>query len=168
MQHRNICAAQHLLKGLMALAVVGMTASAATGTIGPRIIIDGLFQQSTNTTSLGSPIPGDCNPSSLCYFLFAPAPSGKQLIVTQVSCTLFVSTGELHSAILRIQRPDGSFVDTAQFLTPTKTAETRFAVNTTTLALIDKKLRPVLEVQATVSAQIFGSCAIAGQIIVAP
>ena len=154
--------------GLTACAMVALSAAAALAAIGPLVTIGGFFQQSSNTTSVSPPTAGDCNPSSLCYFVFGKAPAGKQLLVTHVSCTVFLSTGELHSAILRIQRGNGSYVDSVQYLVPVKTADTRYTISGSTLALYDQNQRPILEVQGTANAQIFGTCAVSGQIIDAP
>jgi hypothetical protein len=158
--------------GAFALSALTVSAAWAAGSIGPAITAQGYYQQSSGLTSNDPPTPGDCMAAQTCYVVFDRVPAGHQLIVTQVSC-LFVTSGgttpRISTAILTVQRPNGTEPLRRQHLTPINEQQslptsTVAAVSVTTLQLFDARERPMVWMTSDTVTHLAGSCTIAGQL----
>jgi hypothetical protein len=160
--HKRACR----LAGAVAAA---LSASAASAEIFPATTIAGVYQQSTTTCSISPPADTGCaNTPGGGDFVFSRVPSGKQLIVSNVSCTVTVSAGFLSLIQLVSQRPNGDIPGRAQNLQPAKSEGTQYFLNNTTLAAFDSRERPLVRLNASTFANISGLCSIAGQLTDAP
>jgi hypothetical protein len=150
-----------------AFVLAALTASSAAAQA-PPITIDGLYQQSTDTKSLdGLSASASCPNTQSCYYLFSRVKNKKQLIVTQISCTIPHNTGKVRFAALMPEK-NGTLQFRTQYFVPLPTTDDRVGFSEPTLQLFDSGERPVVQVVFDEPANIFGSCTIAGRIQNAP
>jgi hypothetical protein len=125
----------------VALAVLSVAAGHASS-----LSIGQNYQESSNKTSSAPPVAGACNALTYCYIEFTPVPAGKQLVVTQVSCALSVSAGNVTEMYLAPRRPNGTAVERFQILESTKLPSNQpgsnVNVNNSAMQLFDQKDRP--------------------------
>lgn len=148
-----------------ALAALSLSPAAAQA---PPITIDGFYQQSTDTKSLdGVSASANCANTQSCFFLFSRVKNNKQLIVTQISCTIPHNAGDVRFAALQPER-NGQLLFRTQYFVPLPTTNDRVGFSEPTLQLFDGGERPVVEVVFDEPVNIFGSCTIAGRMQNAP
>jgi hypothetical protein len=154
------------IAGLTLAALTAMPSQASSLSIGQN------YQESSNVTSSAPPTPGACNGITYCYIEFNKVPAGKQLIVTQVSCSLNPSAGVPMQMFLAPRRPNNSAVERFQFLIPSTmpstTPGTNVTVNTNTYQLFDQKDRPEIYLEVSAAASTVGFCTISGQMVDIP
>jgi hypothetical protein len=151
-----------------ASAAVLAALSTSSGSAQAPITIDGLYQQSTDTQSLdGIAAAANCSNTQSCYFLFSRVKNNKQLIVTQISCTIPHNAGDVRFAALMPEK-NGNLVFRTQYFVPLPTTNDRVGFSEPTLQLFDSGERPVVQVVFDEPVNIFGSCTIAGRIQNAP
>jgi hypothetical protein len=170
------------VRAAAALAVLGlavMTASAGAqdelshpGTprgVGPLLTVDGLFHQSSSTTSLEPPKPAFCHNSYECHVLFPKIDRGYR-VVTHMSCTVTATTPTVFKATLVPLRPDGQWTFRQHYaaLSRVLTGVNRFVLNTPTLALFAPGERPSIVIHTQQAAQVSGLCTISGRVVSAP
>jgi hypothetical protein len=153
------------LAGVVAAA---LSASAASAEIFPPSTIAGVYQQSTSTRSTSPPADTGCANTTGCDFVFSRVPSGKQLVVSNVSCSVASSAGFISLMQLVAQRPNGEILARAQNLQPVKTEGVQYFLNNTTLAAFDSRERPLVRIHVSTFTNISGLCTIAGQLSDAP
>jgi hypothetical protein len=158
----NIRATRLLTAWASAALLAALSASSASAQA--PITIDGFYQQSTDTRSLdGVSASANCANTQTCYFLFARVKNKKQLIVTQISCTIPHNAGKVRFAALMPER-NGNLLFRTQYFVPLPTTDDRVGFSEPTLQLFDSGERPVVQVVFDEPVNIFGSCTIAGRI----
>jgi hypothetical protein len=156
-------------RSLLAFAVAALAPLPATAEIFDARLIGGFYQQTTTTISAFPPTESPCTNVSACFVVFSRIPNSKQLIVTNVSCSLSTSSGDLAFTRLIPQRPDGSILFHFQFLEATRAVGDVFTFNNTVVALFDARERPLIQVAPSANATISSvACTIAGQLIDKP
>jgi hypothetical protein len=149
--------------GLCATALGLLSAPAGAAPPTPTII-QGFYQQSTDTVSLdGVLAASSCAQTQACFYLFTPVRAGKQLIITQISCTIPHNTGSVRVARLFPVKA-GQQIFRTQYFVPVPTTNDRVGFSEPTLQLFTAGERPVVEVDFDQPVNIFGACTIAGQI----
>lgn len=155
-----------LVVGLALAALIASPGQASSLTIGQN------YQESSNVTSSAPPTPGACNGKTYCYIEFNKVPAGKQLIVTQVSCSLNPSAGVPMQMYLAPRRPNNAAVERFQFLIPSTmpstTPGTNVTVNTNAYQLFDQRERPEIYLEVSAAANTVGFCTISGQMLNIP
>jgi hypothetical protein len=137
------------------------------------LIVNGIYQESSNTTTRNAPTPGSCNnTASSCDIVFAKVPVGKQLTVTHVSCELYVSAGEVSQLFLYPIRPNGTAHARYQWLTSSTRPDNLFAarvvVNQAAYQLFNQKDFPTIRITMTENSQVGGWCSITGPLTEKP
>src|SRR5262245_34461937 len=132
------------------------------------------FQESSDVTSTSPPIGTACNSTSFCYIIFHKVPSGKQLIITQVSCALSVSASAAQAVSMYLgpRRPNGTAVERFQILIPSTMPSNQpgynLVLNSNAYQLFTTSDRPEIYIGLSASADILGSCSISGQMVDVP
>lgn len=132
------------------------------------VIIGSDYQDSTITTSQSPPLASACKANTACYFVFSRVPLGKRLNVTQASCAIQTTGGDITFAGLILLKGNGTLVQRYQFLVPVKTATGFFSMNNTMLQLFREKERPLVEIGTTANVDVGGFCTISGQLLDTP
>jgi len=149
-----------------AVALLAVTASGAHAAVS-QITLGTHYQATSNTTSSNPPNAGACNSQSYCYWVFPRVPTGKQLVVTQVSCSISVSAAEPTHMYLGARLNNGTAVERFSFLLPSIFPSNQpgsiLAVNETVYQLYASGQRPEVYMQLTGFASSTGSCSISGQ-----
>jgi hypothetical protein len=118
---------------LSALALAILSPTFAAATIGPKLVLQGVQQQTSNTLSSNSVDEGTCPDSTRCYVLFPKIPANTQLIVSHVSCYVnltWISTeGDVVLVTLYPHRTGAGDVLRSQMLVPVRTAESNYVVS---------------------------------------
>ena len=154
---------------LVVAAISGAALAALSGAAGQAtsLSIGQNYQESSNVTSSLPPAAGACNDITYCYIEFKPVPMGKQLVVTQVSCELSASAGNVVSMYLGPRRPNGMAVERFQFLQsiklPSNQPGSNMSVNNNAYQLFDQKDRPEIYMGLNAAANTTGFCTISGQ-----
>jgi hypothetical protein len=149
--------------GLLLLSVAPGQASSLT--VGQN------YQESSNKTSTTPPAGTACNATTFCYIEFAKVPLGRQLVVTQVSCSLSVSnnSAEVVQMTLSPRRPGGAAVERFQMLIPSTLPSNlpgyNLVLNSNAYQLFDAGDRPEIFVSFKAGASVTGFCSISGQIV---
>jgi len=153
-----------------AAAAFVLSPGTAAATIGPGVIVGGNYQQSTTSVATNPATEGSsCADNSHCYFRFSPVPSGKQLVVTQVSCIVTVLGGSMVTAALWPYRNNETLPLRRSSLVHSNPAANTFVLNNTTLQLFVAGDRPLVRVQVSnATSTVSGECNISGQRINAP
>ena len=155
----------------LSAALLAAGTSVAVATQGPKAVMQGYYQQSTNTFGNNPLSPnGVCTASSSCSVIFAKIPNGKQVVVRNVSCTFSLTTGvDMRNATFLFKAADNSFPFQNQYLVPTRAADTEFNINNSTIVLLDQGSTPRIDLRAADIADFtFVGCTIAGEIYNAP
>lgn len=147
--------------GLAALALGAIPAQSSSLQSGAY------YQESSNKTSSAPPTAGACN-GSFCYILFTKVPAGKRLAVTQVSCSLSVSsaTAEATSMYLGGRRTTGAverFTMLVPGTMPSNQPGYTLVLNSGALQLYEAGDRPEIFVGYKNAAATVGFCSIAGE-----
>lgn len=149
---------------LVALALGVVPAATAQA----RIIRGSYYQDQTNTTSVTPPTQAACeNNVTQCFFVFAPVPKGKQLIIERVSCEVFIFAlgPEMSSAGIRsLNHVSNKLYLDRQYLKPGPNVDGFVVFNETTSHLVRPRDRPIVQVVTTPTLSISGRCTIAGQL----
>ena len=128
------------------------------------------YQESSNKTSTSPPNATGCS-LTYCYIVFNKVPTGKQLIVTQVSCSLNVSdaTADATQMFMEPQRPNGNWNERFQILIPSTMPSNlpgyNLVLNSAAYMLFTSNDRPEIYVGLKSAAQVVGFCSIAGQMV---
>jgi hypothetical protein len=152
--------------GLAILSLVILAVSPATATFGPRVIIGGTYQQTSNTTSPTGLSSGPCINAPICGFLFQTVPQQQQLVIEHVACKVQASAGTLHEARLITRKGTDNFPfrRTPMMPTPAAAAGIFFIVGNVAHPL-DAGERPIVVVENTTNADHSGECSISGRIV---
>lgn len=155
------------LAGAIVTALSAVLLSAAPAQ-SASLQIGSSFQESSNKTASAPPVAGACNGISFCYILFTKVPAGKQLAVTQVSCSLSVSSGtaEAVGMYLGVRRNAGAverFTMLVPGTMPSNQPGYTLVLNSGALQLYEAGDRPEIFVGFKASASTTGFCTIAGQ-----
>ena len=158
---------------LVGVAIAALSASAASATINPPVIIDGVYHQTTSDILSSPDGPFGCNATGVCYARFGKVPNGKELVVTNVSCRLAMQVGVpgIVNVTLRPQHPNGTILRHEMHLHSVKGVNGfTHLVNGTTLLPIPERHRPILLLyQGNPASNITtGVCGISGRITNAP
>jgi hypothetical protein len=165
---------QHTSSRLAATAA-GLVALVLTATPGQAAALQlgSYYQESSNLTSNTPPTSGACNGLIYCYLEFAKVPTGKQLAVTQVSCSLSVSQSTAKPVSMYLGTRRGiNAVERFQILVPSTMPSNQpgytLVVSAPTLQLYEAGDRPEIFVGFNNAASTTGFCTIAGQVQNAP
>jgi hypothetical protein len=79
-------AARPFRAALGALAILSVSASAASADFGPITIVGDHYHQSSDVTSPNGITEGACTSTTKCYFLFEIAPGSRRIFVDRLAC----------------------------------------------------------------------------------
>ena len=141
---------------------------AAAPTAQARIIRGNYYQDQTNTIAVAPPTQSTCeNNVTQCFFMFAPVPKGKQLIIDRVTCEVFILAlgPEIISASIRsLDHVTAKLRGDRQYLKPGSNKDGFVVFNEATSHLVLPRDRPIVQIDTTLTDSIFGRCTIAGQL----
>jgi hypothetical protein len=129
------------------------------------------YQESSNVTSTSPPSGSACNNTIFCFIIFNKVLTGKQLIITQVSCALSVSTSAAQAVSMYLgpRRPTGTAVERFQILIPSTMPSNQpgynLVLNSNAYQLFTTSDRPEIYIGLNASANILGFCSISGQMV---
>jgi hypothetical protein len=108
-------------------------------------------------------------PATQCRLTFSAVPSGKTLLITLVTCDLYLTGGDVTLATVKLlARTNTSIIGSrVQFLAPQFTASTstynQYEMTVQTSFLVLPGQHPLIEVDAFKPGDIFAACSITGQ-----
>jgi hypothetical protein len=157
----------------MRLATIAVTCAAAliagqadANQFGPRVIIGGVYHQTSDVTSSDgvSQNGGTCQSAFNCFILFQRVPNHQQVVIEHVSCVFGTAANPVEVKLL--SRLSGSFVFEQSALIPIKpTPGSLWHISTDVLHPLHADEIPLVQITGDAQQNYAGHCSIAGHVV---
>jgi hypothetical protein len=158
--------------GVLLALIAGVTLPGAAA-LATAVTVGDYYQEGSTRRGINPPsINPSCNNTLLCYAIFNIVPSGKQLLITDVSCELTLTGGgaeQLFRAKLVTMLANGEVSDRGHHLISAWTVlvqagQPTYHLVANTRQLVKAGERPIIYFHAGGLASFFPDCSITGRV----
>jgi len=162
---RKFASLKSLYVAAVSLTLIAAVLPAAA-TYGPRVTINGVYQQTSNVTSPNGIDAGNCDNTTFCYILFQPISNQQDVIIEHVSCWGHTNNASANPSRVVFQSRRGTALQFRwTLLVPSKTGSFNFSAGGPVLHPLESTDRPVAYLEIDANAGIVGDCSISGHVV---